>query len=92
MLTLSTIDTCNDVELMNFYKQYSLQLGECRTLWGKCERAAQWFGNVAEFEQGQNRCCQHHMAGIQGVATAVFSQHHHDKSMPLDYKQCGACM
>ena len=34
-------------------------LGECRTLWGKRERAAQWFGKVAEFEQGQNRCCQH---------------------------------
>jgi len=32
-----------------------------------------WFGNVAEFEQGQNRCCQHHMAGKQRVATAVFS-------------------
>jgi len=25
-------------------------LGECRTLWGECEWAAQWFGNVAEFE------------------------------------------
>jgi len=22
-----------------------------------------WFGNIAEFEQGQNRCCQHHMTG-----------------------------
>jgi len=50
-----------------------------RTLWGKRERAAQWFGNVAEFEQGQNRCCQRHMTGKQRVATAVFSQHHHDK-------------
>jgi len=26
-----------------------------------------------------NRCCQHHMTGKQRVATAVFSQHHHDK-------------
>ena len=51
----------------------------CRTLGGKHERTAQWFGNVAEFEQGQNRCCQHHMTGKQRVATAVFSQHHHDK-------------
>jgi len=53
-------------------------LGECRTLWGECERAAQWFGNVAEFEQGQNRRCQHHMTGKQRVTTAVFSQHHHE--------------
>jgi len=46
-------------------------------LWGECEQAAQWFGNAAEFEQGQNRCCcQHHMIGKQRVATAVFSQHH----------------
>ena len=29
--------------------------GECRTLWGECERAAQWFGNVAEFEQVQKQ-------------------------------------
>jgi len=29
----------------------TLQLGECRTLWGECERAEQLFGNVAEFEQ-----------------------------------------
>ena len=29
-------------------------LGECRILWGERERVAQWFGNVAEFEQGQN--------------------------------------
>jgi len=50
-------------------------LDEYRTLWGERERAAQWFGNVAEFEQGQNRCCQHHMKGKQRVATAVFSQH-----------------
>jgi len=35
------------------------------------ERAAQWFGKVAEFEQGQNGCCQHHMTGKQRVATAV---------------------
>jgi len=26
-------------------------LGECRTLWGGREQAAQWFGNVAEFQQ-----------------------------------------
>ena len=50
-------------------------LDEYRTLWGEREQAAQWFGNVAEFEQGQNRCCQHHMKGKQRVATAVFSQH-----------------
>jgi len=49
------------------------KLRECRTLWGERERAAQWFGNVAEFEQGQNRCCQHHMPGKQRVATVVFS-------------------
>ena len=48
-------------------------LGECRTLWGEHEQAAQWFGNVAEFEQGQSRCCLHHMTGKQRVATAVFS-------------------
>jgi len=48
-------------------------------LWGEREPAAQWFGNVAEFEQGQNRSCQHHMTGKQRVATAVFSQHHHNK-------------
>jgi len=24
-----------------------------------------WFGKVAEFEQGQNRCCQHYMTGKQ---------------------------
>jgi len=35
------------------------------------ERAAQWFGKVAEFEQGQNRCRQHCMTGKQRVATAV---------------------
>ena len=54
-------------------------LGECRILWGERERVAQWFGNVAEFEQGQNRFCQHHTTGKQRVAAAVFSQHHHDK-------------
>jgi len=54
-------------------------LGECRILWGERERAAQWFGNVAEFEQGQNRFCQHHMIGKQRVATAVFGQRHHEK-------------
>ena len=35
-------------------RQYALLthiLGDCRTLWGEHERAAQWFGNV---EQGQN--------------------------------------
>ena len=42
-------------------------------------RAAQWFGNVAEFEQGQNRCCQLPMTGKKIVATAVFSQHQHKK-------------
>jgi len=26
-----------------------------------------WFGKVAEFEQGQNRCCQHYMTGKQTV-------------------------
>jgi len=46
---------------------------------GEREQAAQWFGNVAEFEQGQHRCCQHRMTGKQRVATAVFSQHHHKK-------------
>ena len=30
-----------------------------------CEQAAQWFGKVAEFEQGQTRCRQHHMTGKQ---------------------------
>jgi len=36
-----------------------LELGECRTLWGKCEQAAHtsitggWFGKVAECEQDQ---------------------------------------
>ena len=58
---------------------YVCMLSECRTLWGEHDRAPQWFGNVAEFEQGQYRCCQHHMTGKQRVATAVFSQHHHEK-------------
>ena len=51
----------------------SRQLGKCRTLWGECEQAAQWFEKVAELEQAQNRCFQHHMTGKQRVATAVFS-------------------
>jgi len=55
-----------------------LLLCECRTLWDECERATLWFGNVAEFEQGQHRCCRHHMTGKQRVATTVFSQHHHE--------------
>ena len=43
------------VGIFNTYKEYRLTLlGECRTLWGKCGRAAQWFGKVAELEQGQN--------------------------------------
>ena len=51
----------------------SRQLGKCRTLWGEREQAAQWLEKVAELEQAQNRCCQHHMTGKQRVATAVFS-------------------
>ena len=42
-------------------------------------------GNVAEFEQGQNRCCQHHMTGKQRVAAAVFSHHHHEKVILHDF-------
>jgi len=41
-------------------------------LWGENEQAAQWFGKVDEFEQGQNICCQHYLTG-KLVATAVFS-------------------
>ena len=26
----------------------------------EAKRAALWFGNIAEFGRGQNRCCQHH--------------------------------
>jgi len=49
-------------------------------LWGERECAVKMeHVNVAEFEQGQNRCCQHHMTGKQRVATAVFSQHHHER-------------
>ena len=51
----------------------SRQLSKCRTLWGEREQAAQWFEKVAELEQTQNRCCQHHLTGKQRVATAVFS-------------------
>jgi len=42
-------------------------------LWGKREQAAQWLRNVVEFEQGQNRYCQHRMTG------KLSSQHHHKK-------------
>jgi len=59
--------------------QIEIKLGECRTLLDERKRAAQWFGNFAEFEQGQNRCCQHHMTSKQRVVTAVFSQYHHKK-------------
>ena len=57
----------------------SIKLGECRTLLDEREWAAKFFGNFAEFEQSQNRCCRHHMTGKQRVATAVFSQCHHKK-------------
>jgi len=38
---------------------------------GKCERAAQWFGKVAKFEQGQTRCCQHRMTGKQNSTSTI---------------------
>jgi len=33
---------------MLFIYLFFILLGECRTLWGEHEQAAQWFGNGAE--------------------------------------------
>jgi len=48
----------------------SEELGECRTLRGERERAAQWLRKVAEFEQGQTRFCHHNVTHARLISNS----------------------